>query len=168
METKSRFYDLQKTGKPVYDGTEPKNGQEIVTFTNKFGEKKIRAILNWKNGFLNSEPGVISTSMPRFLAAIISANFNFSTSTLPSSSNILNPTVSSNSLATSGLFSITSVIVSFNVSVVNLSIGVSPLMIFLISFSVYPASFNLSKILFCTSSGKLLNASGSIYILLTY
>ena len=66
METKSRFYNLQKTGKPVYDGTEPKNGQEIVTFTNKFGEKKIRAILNWKNGFLNSEPDIPAVQMEDF------------------------------------------------------------------------------------------------------
>lgn len=66
METKSRFYDLQKTGKPVLEGGEPKNRQEIVTFYNKFGQKKISAILNWHNGFLTSEPNTPAVQFEDF------------------------------------------------------------------------------------------------------
>lgn len=67
METKSRFYDLQKKKQPVLDvSNTPKNKQEIVTFTNKFGHKKITAILNWKNGFLTSEEGIPAVQMEDF------------------------------------------------------------------------------------------------------
>ena len=67
METKSRFYDLQKTKKTVMDvGNVPKNRQEIITFENKFGQKKITAILNWKNGRLHSEEGIPAVQMEDF------------------------------------------------------------------------------------------------------
>ena len=63
METKSRFYDLQKNHKPVMAGRKPKNGQEFIIFYDKFGYKKITAILNWKNGFLHSENGTPAVQM---------------------------------------------------------------------------------------------------------
>lgn len=66
IETKSRFFSLQESGKPVMGLDGPKNGQEIVTFTNKFGKKKIRAILNYKDGFLNDEPECPAVQMEDF------------------------------------------------------------------------------------------------------
>lgn len=47
-------------------GSVPKNEQEIVTFTNKFGFKKITAILNWTNGFLNSDEDTPAVQMEDF------------------------------------------------------------------------------------------------------
>lgn len=66
IETKSRFYALMESRKPVMGLNGPKNGQEIVTFTNKFGHKKIRAILNYKDGFLNDEPDCPAVQMEDF------------------------------------------------------------------------------------------------------
>ena len=66
VETKSRFYDLQLSNKPVMDLDGPKNGQEIVTFLNRFGRDKIRAILNYKDGFLNNEPNCPAVQMEDF------------------------------------------------------------------------------------------------------
>lgn len=66
VETKSRFYSLQLNGKPVMGLDGPKNGQEIVQFENKFGKKKIRAILNYKDGYLNDEPDCPAVQMEDF------------------------------------------------------------------------------------------------------
>lgn len=66
IETKSRFYALMESEKPVMGLDGPKNGQEIVTFINKFGHKKIRAILNYKDGFLNDEPDCPAVQMEDF------------------------------------------------------------------------------------------------------
>lgn len=53
-KSKSRFFNLQETHRPVMDGTVPRNGPEYVIFHNKFGQAKVSCILNWKNGFLHS------------------------------------------------------------------------------------------------------------------
>lgn len=63
VKTKSRFYSLMENKKPVMDGNQPKNGQEFVVFHNKFGQKKVSAILNWKNGFLHSEENIPAVQM---------------------------------------------------------------------------------------------------------
>ena len=65
-QTKSRFFDLQQKGKPVKDVNGLKNGQEIVTFTNVFGHEKLRAILNWTDGYLNDAPGCPAVQMEDF------------------------------------------------------------------------------------------------------
>lgn len=61
--TASRFYDMQKVHKPVEISGMPKNGQEFVIFHNKFGQRKISCILNWKNGFLNSDDNTPAVQM---------------------------------------------------------------------------------------------------------
>ena len=66
IETKSRFYDLQLSNKPVMGLDGPKNGQEIVTFTDRFGRKKITAILNYKDGFLNNDSDCPAVQMEDF------------------------------------------------------------------------------------------------------
>lgn len=63
VSTKSRFYDLQKNHKQVMDGNAPKNGQEFKVFQNRWGYKKIGCILNWKNGYLHSVPGIPAVQM---------------------------------------------------------------------------------------------------------
>ncbi len=57
-KTKSRFINLQHTGKPLCENGVPKEGQDFTVIYNKFGYTKLGVILNFKNGFLNSEPGI--------------------------------------------------------------------------------------------------------------
>lgn len=59
QETKSRFIFMMKEHKPCKDEKgNLKQGQEYKVFENKFGFNSIGVIFNWKDGYLNSEPGI--------------------------------------------------------------------------------------------------------------
>lgn len=64
MDSKSRFIQLNgKTNRAKDEKGNLKQGQEVIIFSNRFGFEKIMAILNWKNGLLNSEPGIPAVQM---------------------------------------------------------------------------------------------------------
>ena len=63
VKSKSRFINLMLEHKPVMDGNQPRNGQEFIIFENKFGQKEVSCILNWKNGFLHSEENIPAVQM---------------------------------------------------------------------------------------------------------
>ena len=64
FDSKSRFISLQENWKPAHNKSgELKNGQEYKIFHNKFGRDTISCLLNWKNGFLHSEPDLPAVQM---------------------------------------------------------------------------------------------------------
>lgn len=60
-KTLSRFYDLQIQHKQTMEHGRPLNRQDAVTFTNKFGFKTLTCLLNYVDGYLQTErdiPGI--------------------------------------------------------------------------------------------------------------
>lgn len=64
MKTKSRLYELMNKKGPTTEGGIPKDFQEIIPI--QVGKEKITAILNWKNGYLNSEENIPAVQFEDF------------------------------------------------------------------------------------------------------